>query len=85
METEIFAIGSILPLGLYFKTDMTGRDPSKWKLEGWYYNGEFYATSEAFRTAYYSPGFEKLPLNVDGAWAWTDRQGELPMDGKPPP
>jgi primary-amine oxidase len=76
----------LLPLGLYFKTDLTGRDPSLWRLEGWYYNGEFYETTEEFRTAYFTEGFEKLAPNVDGDWGSTDRQGDsLPLDGKPPP
>lgn len=50
------------------------------------YNDIFYETTEEFRNAYFSPGFEKLPANVDGSWAQTDRDGPLlPMDAKPPP
>ncbi|BCS14298.1 hypothetical protein ALUC_60854A [Aspergillus luchuensis] len=77
---------SILPLGLFFKSDVTGRDPSKWKLEGWFYNNTFYETTNAFRKAYYSPGFVKLPSNTEGDWARTDQQGPiLPEDQKQPP
>ncbi len=48
--------------------------------------GVFYETTEAFREAYYSEGFEKLPANIAGDWSGTDRQGEAsPMDGMPPP
>ena len=84
--TEEFDAGTLLPLGLYFKTDETGRDPSQWSLEGWFYNGVFYKTTEEFREAYYSPGFEKLPANVAGDWSGTDRKGDaLPMDALPPP
>ncbi|OJI80543.1 hypothetical protein ASPTUDRAFT_129166 [Aspergillus tubingensis CBS 134.48] len=76
----------ILPLGLFFKSDVTGRDPSKWKLEGWFYNNIFYETTNAFRKAYYSPGFVKLPSITEGDWARTDQQGPiLPEDQKQPP
>lgn len=81
-----FDAETLLPLGLYFKSDVTGRDPSKWRLEGWLYNDIFYETTEAFRTAYYSPGFAKLGANVEGDWARTDQQGPvLPLDTAYPP
>jgi primary-amine oxidase len=65
---------------------VTGRDPSKWKLEGWLYNDVFYETTEEFRMAYFSPGFIKLGANVEGDWARTDRRGPvLPMDKNYPP
>ncbi|KAF1987640.1 putative membrane copper amine oxidase [Aulographum hederae CBS 113979] len=76
--TTDFDAETLLPLGLYFKSNVTGRDPSKWSLDGWLYNDIFYPTTEAFRAAYYSPDFEKLPANVEGAWADTDQQGEIP-------
>lgn len=78
--------GTLLPLGLYFKANVTGRDPSKWSLDGWLYNDIFYPTTEDFRAAYFSPGFEKLPANVDGSWAWSDQQGDSPpLDTDAPP
>lgn len=84
--TDDFDVGSLLPLGLYFKSDVTGRDPSKWKLEGWLYNDIFYETTEAFREAYYTPGFVKLGANVEGDWARTDQRGKSPpQDKKEPP
>ncbi|KAK4186305.1 putative copper amine oxidase [Podospora australis] len=84
--TEVFDDSTLLPLGLYFSSDVTGRDPSKWKLEGWLYNGIFYETTEAFRAAYWSEGFVKHGANVDGDWARTDHQGEpLPMDSAAAP
>ncbi|KAK2746498.1 hypothetical protein FQN57_003124 [Myotisia sp. PD_48] len=67
---------ALLPLGLYVKTNIAGRDPSKWSVEGWFYNGKFYETTEKFREAFYSPGFEKLAPNVDGEWTSTDRTGQ---------
>ncbi|KAK8069373.1 primary amine oxidase- lung isozyme [Apiospora phragmitis] len=75
--SSMFDTGSIMSAGLYVKSDVTGRDPSKWKLEGWYYNGVFYKTTEAFRTAYFSPGFEKIGREADGPWAWTERQVDV--------
>jgi len=85
--TEGYDSGTLLPLGLYVMTDMTaGRDPSKWKLEGWLYNNVFYATTEEFRTAFWSEGFEKNVPAVDGEWAHTDNQGDpLPLDEHHPP
>ncbi|KAK8130921.1 membrane copper amine oxidase [Apiospora sp. TS-2023a] len=86
MPSSLYDTGSIMSAGLYVKSDVTGRDPSKWKLEGWYYNGVFYETTEAFRTAYFSPGFEKIGRDPDGQWAWTERQGDpYPGDETPPP
>jgi primary-amine oxidase len=81
-----FDAETLLPLGLYFMSDVTGRDPSQWKLEGWLYNNIFYETTEAFRAAYMAPDFVKLGANVEGDWARTDHQGEtLPMDTAYPP
>ncbi|KIN07075.1 hypothetical protein OIDMADRAFT_21986 [Oidiodendron maius Zn] len=81
-----FDAETLLPLGLFVKSDVTGRDPSKWKLEGWLYNDIFYETTKEFRKAYFSPGFIKLGANVEGDWARTDQQGPvLPMDKNYPP
>ncbi|KAJ5774196.1 membrane copper amine oxidase [Penicillium paradoxum] len=60
--------GTLLPQGLYVKLDTTGRDSKKWKVLRWYYNGHLYNSTEEFRTAWQSPGFEKLPPNYDGPW-----------------
>ena len=84
--TGIFDVATLLPQGLYFKSDITGRDPEKWKLEGWFYNGIWYDSTEAFQKAYWSPGFEKIRGGVDGDWARPDRRGDpLPLDALPPP
>ncbi|PYI16855.1 putative membrane copper amine oxidase [Aspergillus violaceofuscus CBS 115571] len=86
MPTYEFDTGSILPLGLFFKSDVTGRDPSQWKLEGRLYNDVFYETTEEFRNAFFSPGFVKLKPNVEGPWAQTDQRGPvLPQDKQQPP
>ena len=84
--TTDFDSGTLLPLGLYFKSNVTGRDPSKWTIDGWLYNDIFHPTTEAFKAAYWSPGFVKLPANIDGAWAWTDQEGTIPpFDTNYPP
>ncbi|KAF2225193.1 hypothetical protein BDZ85DRAFT_233684 [Elsinoe ampelina] len=84
-ESEFDAI-TLLPLGLYFKSDVTGRDPAQWKFEGWLYNDIFYETTDEFRAAFNSPGFVRLPPNVDGTWAQTDQAGPvLPFDDESPP
>lgn len=86
IPTSIFDVQSLLPMGLYYFSDVTGRDPSKWKVEGWYYNGVFYETTEEFRDAYWGNEVEKLGGNADGPWAQTDRQGDmLPQDDKVAP
>ncbi|RMZ11590.1 hypothetical protein D0860_03316 [Hortaea werneckii] len=86
LPNDVFDAETLLPLGLFFKSDVTGRDPSKWKLEGWLYNDIFYPTTEAFRTAYWSGNFTKLGANVEGDWARTDQDGPvLPMDDQSPP
>ena len=86
LPTDDFDMETLLPLGLYIKSDVTGRDPSKWKHEGWLYNDVYYSTTEEFRRAYFSPGFIKLGANAEGAWGGTDRQGpELARDANYPP
>lgn len=81
-----FDAETLLPLGLFLKADVTGRDPTLWKFEGWLYNDIYYHTTDAFRVAFASPDFVKLGANVEGAWATTDQQGEpLPMDDSSPP
>jgi primary-amine oxidase len=82
----IFDTGSIMPMGLYFMSDVTGRDASKWSVEGWYHNGVFYETTEEFRAAYWNGDVEKLGGNWDGAWSSTDQQGTIPpLDTMSPP
>jgi primary-amine oxidase len=86
LPTSDFDSETLLPLGLYVMSDVTGRDPSKWKVEGWLYNDIFYDSTKAFRKAYFTKGFKKNGANVDGDWAHTDQQGTvLPKDTAYPP
>jgi primary-amine oxidase len=83
---NIFDTGSMMPMGLYFLSDVTGRDSSKWTVEGWYYNGHFFHTTDEFREAYWSGEIEKLDGNWSGPWAETDQQGTIPpLDTMSPP
>lgn len=84
--TSIYDTISLLPLGLYMRTDITGRDPSKWKVTGWVYNNEFYPNLDEFRKVMNEPTFESLGVNVDEPWAHTRTHGEsVPLDNLPPP
>lgn len=85
-QTGVFADETILPSGLEFKTDITGRDASKWAVVGWFYNGIFYADIAAFRKAWKTKGFVKPGPPVDGAWGSTDWNGQqMPHDNLNPP
>jgi primary-amine oxidase len=80
--------GTVLPLGVTVKFDMTGRNWQDWKAVGWYMRGKFYASTDEFRAAINSTNFVKPPPfdTVDGNWTSTDRQGPpLPLDDQPPP
>ncbi|KAL8775892.1 MAG: hypothetical protein Q9194_003537 [Teloschistes cf. exilis] len=76
----------ILPSGLMFKTDITGRDPSKWSVVALQYNGIFYESEADLRKAINSSGFIKPGTNLDGAWACTDYNNiSFPHDELNPP
>lgn len=78
--------GTILPQGLYVKLDTTGRDPENWKIMAWLYNRKIYTSTDEFRSAWQSPGFEKLPVNYDGDWTTIeDFSTEVPDRDKPAP
>ena len=69
-----------------FKTDITGRDPAKWSVVAWQYNGIFYDSEMAFRSAINASGFSIPGTGVDGDWACTDHSGEpFPHDDLTPP
>lgn len=65
---------------------MTSRNYTDWRHTGWYSQGIFYDSTDAFRKAIASPDYQKPPPNVDGPWTSTDQQGDpLPLDNLPPP
>jgi primary-amine oxidase len=84
--TSIYDTISLLPLGLYLRTDITGRDPSKWKVTGWVYNNQFYPELDDLRKVITEPDFKPLGANLDEPWAHTNKHGDdLPLDDDPPP
>ena len=84
-HTGEFFSETVLPTSLQFKVDITGRDPSKWKVVGWYYNGDYWPTTEEFRKAAKALKRKPGPV-VDGPWTSTDYNGEkLPRDDLYPP
>ena len=86
LQTGIFVSETLLPTGLEFKLDVTGRDPSKWSVLGWYYQGAFYETADGLRKAIKQYGFRKPGPNADGPWTSTDWNNEtVPHDNISPP
>ena len=67
--TSIYETVYLMPLGLYVRTNITGRDPSQWKTTGWVYNNIFYPSLDDLHTAIKDPKFEKLPGTSDQEWA----------------
>ncbi|GAA5982519.1 hypothetical protein JCM5350_006100 [Sporobolomyces pararoseus] len=85
---NIFDGETLLPQGLYLKLDITGRNPSEWKHEGWLHNGIFYPTSQDFLHAFKAGKVEVTTRNTGAneSWIGTDRDGpELKYDERPPP
>ncbi|KAE8553836.1 hypothetical protein EYB25_002374 [Talaromyces marneffei] len=84
--TDIYGTGSLLRSGLAVRTDLTGRDPSKWSVLGWYYNGEFYKTTDDFRSAFYNGTFQYFTPSADGDWGATSPTSPMHLhDDTPPP
>ncbi|KAF2090225.1 amine oxidase catalytic domain-containing protein [Saccharata proteae CBS 121410] len=64
-----FDAWSLQPQGLYCRFNITGRDSKNWQINEWFYNGIIYNSTESFISAVKSPGFQKVPLNIDGDWS----------------
>ena len=55
---------------------------------GWLYNNILYPTTQEFRAAVFSPGFEVLPVNIEGGSPFYDTSQKgpvLPLDDQAPP
>lgn len=84
---------TLLPQGLFFRCDITGRDVSKWSVTGWYYNGQFWNSTESFRAAWEQGQIKKAELMNspyiepgEHVWYGTDRWGKaMAQDEKAPP
>ncbi|KAK8110994.1 uncharacterized protein PG998_007451 [Apiospora kogelbergensis] len=57
---KMYDTGTLLPLGLYIRANITGRDTSKWAVDGWLYNDILYSSLDEFRKAVTAPGFKTL-------------------------
>ncbi|WPB04300.1 uncharacterized protein RHO25_008946 [Cercospora beticola] len=81
-----FDSSTLLPTGLYFEADVTGRDPHSWEILSWFYDNEAYSTTQELRDACLSESFVKLGMNFNGDWVGTDaQQPVLPLDIITPP
>jgi len=84
--TNGFDAYTLLPLNLFVRMDITGKNSSGWNVTGWFYDGKFYPTTEELRALVSSPEFSPPLANIDGNWTSTDPQGEpLEFDELPPP
>lgn len=69
--------GDILPTGLFFKTNITGRDSSTFKVVLWVYNNVAYNSTEAFYEAWKSKSIVKLPqVSTNQNWTNPSRNGD---------
>ncbi|KAJ6784037.1 hypothetical protein PWT90_00324 [Aphanocladium album] len=84
-EGKKWDTNTLLPQGLYFKIDTTGRDPTEWKVLNWFYNNVLYNSTEEFRTAWMMPGFEITPRNLDGEWTHIDDDANFDSHPKQSP
>jgi primary-amine oxidase len=94
MWMQIYRIGNkarpdtlfLLPQGLYFKMNVSSRDPEDWPISQWYYNGITYPSLEVFRSAWEKDDFVKVIPNVDGKWTEMEDFESTPKGrNKPPP
>ncbi|KAI0030480.1 copper amine oxidase [Vararia minispora EC-137] len=75
IPSSIFDGETLLPQGLYFELNTTGRDPSGWAVLGWLYADTYYNSTNAFRAAWEAGELPKLESNVEGDWIGTDYMG----------
>ncbi|KZV72277.1 copper amine oxidase [Peniophora sp. CONT] len=74
-DNAIFDGETLLPQGLFFEMNSTGRDPSQWSVIGWLWANTYYNSTEAFRAAWEAGELPKLEANLQGSWIGTDYQG----------
>ena len=71
----IFDGETLLPQGIFFEANVTGRDPSNWAVNGWLYADKYYNSTAAFRAAWEAGELPKLEANTEGSWIGTDYMG----------
>ncbi|KAJ3749653.1 copper amine oxidase [Lentinula detonsa] len=75
IPSSIFDGETLMPQGLYFEVNTTGRDPLGWSVIGWLYRDVYYNSTESFRAAWEAGELEKSALNLEGPWIGTDYRG----------
>ena len=75
---------TLLPQGLYVKIDTTGRNSKEWRVLHWFYNNFLYNSTESFRSAWATPGFEVTPRNLDGPWTSIENPSDQETWSQPP-
>lgn len=86
MPTSVFDGETLLPEGIYFQVDQTGRDPTDWAVLGWFYDNIYYNSTQAFRDAWEAGELSRNKINKEGDWIGSDWTGEkMEFDEKAPP
>ncbi len=75
IPTSVFDGETLMPQGLYFEVNTTGRDPSQWSALGWLWRDVYYNSTESFRNAWEAGELEKDVLNLEGDWIGSDYRG----------
>jgi primary-amine oxidase len=79
---SIFDGETLLPQGLFFELNTTGRDPAAWSVLGWLWANTYYETTDQFRAAWKAGHLPRLEHNAEGAWIGTDYAGPQTDVGK---
>ncbi|AOA62681.1 Lysyl oxidase [Komagataella phaffii CBS 7435] len=71
----------LVPIGFFYKFDMTGRDVSQWKMLEFIYNNKVYTSEEELYEATQKDDFVRLPkINVDDlSWTVIQRNSSSPV------
>ena len=75
IPSSIFDGETLLPQGIFFEANVTGRDPSQWAVLGWLYANTYYNSTAEFRKAWEAGELPKLEANLEGDWIGTDYMG----------
>ncbi|EIM84675.1 copper amine oxidase [Stereum hirsutum FP-91666 SS1] len=84
--STVFDGETLMPEGIYFQVDQTGRDPADWAVLGWFYDNIYYNSTQAFRDAWEAGELSRNVINKQGDWIGSDWTGEkMEFDEKAPP
>ena len=83
---DVFDVWSLQPMGLFLKSDVTGRNMEEWEVLGLFYNDIYYNSTKEFTDAYWAGEVEKLGGETDDLYKRPVHQGPAPaMDMEEPP